>query len=161
MYRIIPVATATFRDSADPPSRNTDPVTGPSYQFLLKSAGFISDQDHSFGNPFLPVQIFPIQHRRKRRNSAVSVHVLYQVLIGRLHPRDTAHRGLHHFRIEQIGRIRTAYYPLYPKPIGRANNGAQISRILNIIQNQCYASRLFRNRKNRFLENSQYLSRAG
>ena len=64
------------------------------------------------------------------------VNELLQIYIYNVHTRDTAHRGLHHLRIPCIGCIVAAEDGGDAKPVGYANDGTQVARVLYAVEGE-------------------------
>ena len=64
------------------------------------------------------------------------VEKLDQVSINNMYVRKASHRGLYYFGIVSIGRIFAAINGVNAKPVGYADNGAEVAGILNAVESQ-------------------------
>jgi hypothetical protein len=62
------------------------------------------------------------------------VDELYQISINNVHARNAAHRGLYHLRIPGIDSVFTADDVVYAKPVGYADDGAQVAWVLDAVE---------------------------
>lgn len=58
------------------------------------------------------------------------------ILVFYLHSCYAAHRSLNHLRIVYVGSILTAVDMGDAKPVGDADDGAQVARVLNAVERQ-------------------------
>ena len=84
------------------------------------------------------VKVLAIQECSVHRKSGIKefpAH-LCQICIDYLFAENCPHGGLNHFRIIYFYRTRACKDCINTKPVCNADNGSQIARILNAIQNQ-------------------------
>ena len=53
-----------------------------------------------------------------------------------MYVRDASHRGLYHLGIVTVGSIFRTEDGLDAKPVGNADDGAQVARVLNAVEGQ-------------------------
>ena len=53
-----------------------------------------------------------------------------------VHAGDASHRGLHHLGVIHISRVKAAIDVGNAKPVGYADDGAEIPRVLDAVEHQ-------------------------
>ena len=61
---------------------------------------------------------------------------LQQVAIYNMYVCDTAHGGLNDFGVVDVGGVGRAIDGVDAKPVGNADDGSQVARVLNTIEGQ-------------------------
>ena len=64
------------------------------------------------------------------------VYHLWKVTIYYMYVRETAHRGLYHFRVIGICRVLATVDGVNAKPVGNTDDGAQVPWILYAVEGQ-------------------------
>ena len=101
------------------------------------AVALVAHDDETSGRKLLGVDVLSVEESaidgevlRQRIEQGREVSIIY------VYARDTAHRGLNYLRVPGVGCVGTANDRADAKPVGYADDSAEVAWILNAVQSQ-------------------------